>query len=42
MKFKLNELFSEDIMDMRWIPKRNKVKIVEEKDYNKEFKHKDW
>jgi hypothetical protein len=42
MKFKLNELFSEDVMDMRWIPKRNKVKIVDEKDYDKEFKHKDW
>jgi hypothetical protein len=41
-KFKLNEFFSEDVMDLRWIPKRNKIRISDEKDYNKEFKQNDW
>jgi hypothetical protein len=41
-KFKLNEFFSEDEMDLRWISKPKKYKFSEEKDYNKEFKNKDW
>jgi hypothetical protein len=41
-KFDLGEFFSLDQMDLRWIPKQTKIKIEENKDYDKEFKLKDW
>ena len=36
-KLNLEEHFSKDIMDMKWIPKYKKYKKIEEIDYNKKF-----
>jgi predicted RNA-binding Zn-ribbon protein involved in translation (DUF1610 family) len=41
-KLNLSNYFSEDETDIRWIPKIVWVKRDDEKDYNKEFKFKDW
>ena len=37
-KLELSNFFSQDILDIKWIPKfRKKKKVVEEVDYNKKF-----
>lgn len=41
-KFNLSNYFSEDETDIRWIPKPKWIKRDDEKDYDKEFKFKDW
>jgi predicted RNA-binding Zn-ribbon protein involved in translation (DUF1610 family) len=41
-KLDLINFFSIDEMDLRWIPKQTKIKKEETKDYDKEFKFKDW
>jgi hypothetical protein len=41
-KLKIFEFFSEDIYDMRYLPKKVKKKKSTEKDYNREFKFNDF
>lgn len=41
-KLNLSEYFSEDENDIRWIPKPKWDQIKDEKDYDKEFRYKDW
>ena len=37
-KLKLDEFFSQDEYDLKWIPKFRKKKKVDETDYNKKFR----
>lgn len=36
-KLKLDDFFSKDILDKKWIPKIKKKKVIDEKDYNRKF-----